>query len=298
VAESTEESQVLRAGRRSIRISQALGTLDELFGLIEPELYADAMHATYLKLLVEVIDAAALPLLQATRRGTAEERNAAQAALDDYGRRALRPLLDALAGDDVLVKRKALDVLALLGNANATVAMIRVLDDPDDSLHETAALAVARMADQRATEPLLRVVEGNSRWRGALVWALGRTGSSDAAETLTGLALRTSASVQHRSFAAFGLMRLATQPDTEATIRYLLGDVSGEMQAMGALLAAAHGVQAVLPELHTIVAYGSPEAADAAAIAFARWAAPMSELTAQASRASPTETSHGEASGP
>jgi tetratricopeptide (TPR) repeat protein len=267
VAESTEESQVLRAGRRSIRISQALGTLDELFGLIEPELYADAMHATYLKLLVEVIDAAALPLLQATRRGTAEEQNAAQAALDDYGRRALRPLLDALAGDDVLVKRKALDVLALLGNANATVAMIRVLDDPDDSLHETAALAVARMADQRATEPLLRVVEGNSRWRGALVWALGRTGSSDAAETLTGLALRTSASVQHRSFAAFGLMRLATQPDTEATIRYLLGDVSGEMQAMGALLAAAHGVQAVLPELHTLVAYGSPEAADAAAIA-------------------------------
>lgn len=267
VAEATEESQVMRAGRRSIRISQSLGTLDELFGLIEPELYADALHATYLKLLVEVIDAAALPLLQATRGGTSEERIAAQTALDDYGRRTLRPLLDALAGDDVLVKRKALDVLALLGNANATVAMIRVLDDADDSLHETAALAVARMADHRAVEPLLRVVEGNSAWRGALIWALGRTGSTDAAETLTRLALRASANVQHRAFAAFGLMRIAPQPDTEATIRFLLGDISGDMQAMGALLAATHGVRQVLPELYTLVAYGSPEAADAAAIA-------------------------------
>ncbi|MBU6163045.1 MAG: HEAT repeat domain-containing protein, partial [Myxococcales bacterium] len=115
--------------------------------------------------------------------------------------------------------------------------------------------------------PLLRVVEGDSAWRGALVWALGRTGSTDAAETLTRLALRASANVQHRAFAAFGLMRIAPQPDTEATIRFLLGDISGDMQAMGALLAATHGVRQVLPELYTLVAYGSPEAADAAAIA-------------------------------
>jgi cellulose synthase operon protein C len=267
MAEATEESQILRAGRRSIRISQALGTLDELFGLIEPELYADQLSDTYLKLLVEVIDAAALPLLQATRRGTAEERAASRASLDDYGRRTLRPLLDAMAGDDVLVKRKALEVLAMLGNANATVAMIRVLDDPDDTLHEIAALAVARMADERATEPLQRVIGTNTAWRSALIWALGRTGSAEAVPTLTEIALRSSAGVQQRAFAAAGLMRLPAQDVTESTVRRLLGDVSSEMQAAGALLAAVHGVRDVLPDLQTVVAYGSPGAAAAAALA-------------------------------
>ena len=206
LAEANDEVAVVRAGRRSIQINQARDTLEPLISIIEPHVYDDDLGEAYLKLLIELYERLTMPLSQRAAFGPVQERGAARDRLDDIGRRALRPLLDALAGEDVSLRRTALRILVAQGNPNAALPIARLLDASDADLRLEAALAVAVLADSRAAAPLLRAATSDSGVVQSLAaWALSRMDSPDLAPSLVELAEDAARPPLVRAFAVRGL---------------------------------------------------------------------------------------------
>ncbi len=88
VLESTrDEVQVLRAGRRALRIDQAAGTLDEFVAVVDERLYEPTVGTAFLKLAIEATDAQAQPLARLAAAGSEGDQAAARDALDAIGRR-------------------------------------------------------------------------------------------------------------------------------------------------------------------------------------------------------------------
>jgi tetratricopeptide (TPR) repeat protein len=205
IAEAREESLVLRAGRRSLRINQAAGTLTDLVGIMEFRLTDAQVGTAQLKLLVEVYESIVVPLGQQVRFGDEAEAEAARVEIDGLGRRALRPMLDALAGEDVLLRRRALDILADLGNGAAVPPVLRFLDDPDIEIRQQAALVVARIADPGSVEVVGRTLSSaDGATRTLLVWALMK-GGPGAVPVLRELASNSAADDEARALALMGL---------------------------------------------------------------------------------------------
>lgn len=155
-ARAQDEAQVLQAGRRAIRIRQAAGTLERMIPLLEVQATQATGGEASLKLLIEVFEALVVPAERMARFGPPSRRDAALIELDDLGRRALRPSLDALAREDLALRTLALRVLSAVGNPAAAPSVVRLLDDSDATLRSAAALALARMSGARAIGGVVR----------------------------------------------------------------------------------------------------------------------------------------------
>src|SRR5690606_36416452 len=143
-----------------------------------------------------------LPLVQVVEYGLESQREQAAGELEELGRRALRPLLDALASEDLSLRGTALRILGGLRHPNAALPVARLLDEGDDAEALRAAVTVARIADPRAVQPLLRAVEGDDQTvRLVATWALGRTPSPEAATRLVAMAADAAAAPQLRALA-------------------------------------------------------------------------------------------------
>lgn len=207
VAQATEEAMVLRAGRRSLRINQSVGTLSDLIAVIEPRLADRQVGDAQLKLIVEVYEAVTAPMAQTARYGEWSEREAALAELQDLGRRAMRPMLDAMSSDDVLLRRRALLVVGEIGNAGAVGPVLRLLNDADEEIRSAAVGVLARLLDERSVELASRALQdARPEHQAALVWGLARGGAL-AAEPLRGIVGDTGRPASVRALAAVGLAR-------------------------------------------------------------------------------------------
>jgi HEAT repeat protein len=83
------------------------------------------------------------------------------AALTPAGRRDARAALVAKLGDiSALVRQRAVQSLGVLGSHDATLAIARLLDDPEPAVRSAAAEALARGRDARAAPALIRAVDG------------------------------------------------------------------------------------------------------------------------------------------
>lgn len=240
LAEAGDEVYILRAGRRSIQINQATGTLEEIVGLLEPNLYDDSTGETYLKLLVELYERLTMPLIQTATYGGGDERAEATERLEVIGRRALRPLLDALSGEDQTVRHSALRVLAAQANPNAALPIARLLESPDTEIRADAALAIARIGDPRALAPVSRVAsEPGSPIEALSIWAIGRMRTPDAIPLLVDIATDTGRRDEARALAVVGLGPFG---DDERATDAVLASLGAERELIRVAALRAAGV--------------------------------------------------------
>ncbi|MEO0326337.1 MAG: tetratricopeptide repeat protein, partial [Myxococcota bacterium] len=122
-----DDDLVARAGRASLQIHLGAGSLEVLEATLLPLAIAQARRPVFRKLAVEVYDVLVAPLARRWSDG-GEGSAAARASLDRLGRRALKPLLEALVDDDPAQQRVAVDVLGYLGNANAAEPLVAMAE--------------------------------------------------------------------------------------------------------------------------------------------------------------------------
>ncbi|MBZ0235409.1 MAG: tetratricopeptide repeat protein, partial [Deltaproteobacteria bacterium] len=124
--QSTDDDQLLRAGKQAIVLAETEGSLGELEKVVAPLSTILAHKPVYRRILVELFDHYVEPLEQRTRRGPSEVRAAARAELDRLGKGGMKALLDALADEsDPSQRAVAVKVLGHLGNKAAAMPLAR-----------------------------------------------------------------------------------------------------------------------------------------------------------------------------
>lgn len=103
--------------------------------------------------------------------------------------RARSALLAKLADLSALVRKHAVDSLGLLGEDDATLAVARLLEDPEPTVRVAAATALGRLHDDRAVPALRRALEGPNEpiVTKAIVQALAQLGGQAVDEELLAL---------------------------------------------------------------------------------------------------------------
>ena len=124
--------------------------------------------------------------LRAAEGDNVVARQEAVAALGRLGARGALPLLERLAADaslDEATRRVAVAALGDVGAASSLDVLVKLLDAPEPSLVEAAAVALGRLKDGRAVGPLVRVAR-EKRARLAVLWSLGAIGDPRAVPLL------------------------------------------------------------------------------------------------------------------
>jgi tetratricopeptide (TPR) repeat protein len=178
---SGDDASVSDAARQALGLAEALDRLPALVEALVPETGDEKMTPARRRALVDVLER----LLPALYRDPAADATRAR-----LGRAALRPLLDLIIGAEV-PDRKAVELLGLLGNADAAPALARVAAPaastrPSAAARGTAPMAAAearqaalvalgRLGDPRGVASLAEAAgSGPLPARAAAVWSLGR----------------------------------------------------------------------------------------------------------------------------
>lgn len=167
---------------------------------------------------------------------TSEER----ARLALVGRRALKPLLEALADTDPSQRQVALSLLGRLGNRGAAAPLMTIAENATHTKERAdALLAVGELGAPESVarlRALLTAVEG--RLRPLSVWALVRCAGASARSDLTDLAGDADASV--RTLAVLGLGLVGTRADISA-LRVLSSERNPNVRAAAIWALAQQG---------------------------------------------------------
>lgn len=201
---SADDDLVARAGRAALQIHLGDGTLEDLELELLPLALGGTTRPVFRRVLVEVYDVEVAELVAAARGG-GERATKAREALARVGRRALKPLLEALVDPDPQQRRIAVDVLGVVGNANAAAALVALAEAQGDvSLRARALLAAGAVGDAALLPRLGGLARGpEARLRDAATWAIARIGGRAAAPMLRELVGHGDPAV--RAAAALGL---------------------------------------------------------------------------------------------
>jgi tetratricopeptide (TPR) repeat protein/HEAT repeat protein len=204
IRRAPEEELVVDAARRAIDLEEYLGTLGELERELQPLAYAHPDRKVYQKLLVELYQRHARPLVARARSGDETARK----ELSRMGEHALRPLLEVLSvdsGAEASEEKQAMALLGELGNPGAAAPLLKLaltmakahppkgeIKNPFGSssvprvdLRVEAALAGARLASAEELPQLLKLAEDPEKnLRAAAYFGLGRVRSPAAVEML------------------------------------------------------------------------------------------------------------------
>jgi len=210
---SPDEELISQAARLSMQVNLGRGTLESLERDLLPLSLNSPERPIYRQLLLEVYGALAYPLLERERSDQPKDAEAARAALDRLGERAVKPLLDALGDAREAEQEVAITLLSHVQNKSAGPTLFSYATGSSDSaLRTRAMLAVGMLRDPALVprfESLLvssgRVTAGESDpVLLAAVWSVARMRSPRAERLLTQLASSDSAEVS-----ALGLVGLS-----------------------------------------------------------------------------------------
>jgi tetratricopeptide (TPR) repeat protein len=205
---ATDDDDVLRAGRRAVQIAPAAGVGEELERDLLQASAAQPTRAVFRRLLVSYYDAAARPLINRLRQGTAREVEQARTELARMGARALAPLLDALGDTDSSQQQVALDILGFLGNPNASSALITLAESAQASstLRQKALLAAGALGDPRVLSRLVALTDSADPMLATIAtWGIAHVRTRSAQEVLVRLLQSDSVRESVRMMAALGL---------------------------------------------------------------------------------------------
>ena len=225
-----DDDFVARAARASIQINMGAGTLEALERELLPLALGHPQRPVFRRLVVELYDAYAGPLVQAQQRGDVEART----TLSGLGTRALKPLLEALADADPNQRRVAVGILGHLGNPNAALPLLAAAEsDGDIEVRVRALLAAGAVADSSLAPRFAAVAAGTERrMRPPAAWALARMGGRAAIASLRELLDAGDPNV--RAFAAMGLGRAGDRASAGDLEERLRQERSAEVQAAAA----------------------------------------------------------------
>lgn len=248
VASSFDDEQVLRAARSAIQLSLAHGGLEMLEAAWLPLALSRTRRQVFRRILVELYDARARPLLVAAA-GQGPDSDVASGALALIGRRAIKPLLEALADTDANQRRIAIGLFAHLDNVHAAAPLLTAAEQPGPiELRRRALLACARVAGPTLLPRLLALAEGeHRRLRDAATWAILRVGGSRAAAALTRLSGSSTPAV--RGYAILGMALEGAPTAAELASRMLGRDRSTFVRGAAALSLGVGRVHAAVPGL-------------------------------------------------
>jgi len=203
-----------------MQLNLGRGTLDSLEKELLPVTLGNPQNKLYRRLLVELYGDMTFPLVHTVRFGTAAAQQQARDALMQIGTRAVKPLLDALADDNVAQQRIAIEVLAYVQNRGAGPALFNyALGQADRDLRVRAMVACGALAaadllpryelalggggDAGADTPGKIELSAGDAVAVAAAWGVARLGSSKAEKLLRSLLESSSPDV--RALAALGL---------------------------------------------------------------------------------------------
>ncbi|MEP7052356.1 MAG: HEAT repeat domain-containing protein, partial [Pseudomonadota bacterium] len=221
---SPDEELVSQAARLSMQVNLGRGTLESLEHDLLPLALNSPERPIYRQLLLEVYGALAYPLLERERSSEPKEADAARAALDRLGERAVKPLLDALGDARAAEQEVAITLLLHVQNKSAGPTLFSYATGSADSeLRTRAMLAVGLLRDPALLprfEKLLVVAGHVTAGESdpvlmAAVWSVARMRAPRAEALLSQLAASDASDVS-----ALGVVGLA-----------LLGSRSGAAQA-------------------------------------------------------------------
>lgn len=84
-------------------------------------------------------------------------------ALENIGKAAVGPLIQALKDKDSDVRRRVVITLGEIGDAKAVKALIPVLKDKDSLVLLETTFALGKIGDEKAVEPLIQVMRKDER---------------------------------------------------------------------------------------------------------------------------------------
>lgn len=189
VRETSDPTEVTRAGRRLLQVAILTGRLEAVEQSLRPLIEAVSRpesrgRTTQLKLVLDVYG----HLAQSIRYGPLEGQEAKLAAL---GERAQRPIVQALEDSDIGMRTRALELVELTHPGAATGALGRLASDPEQSAHLDALAALGRLGTSGAVQVLTRLTSTpQAPTRELALWALGRTSSAQAGQVLVERARR------------------------------------------------------------------------------------------------------------
>jgi predicted Zn-dependent protease len=264
-----DDAALADASRLALGIEESLGRLPALAEALVADPGDARETSARRRALVDVLERMLPPLL------ADPAANATRARL---GREVLRPLLDLVVATEAPDPR-ALQLLGLLGDADAVPALCRVAARPPADGRGAAAVAAAearqaalvalgRLADPRAISTLAAAAAGPPAARAAAIWGLGRI-ADDRARALVWRAV-DDPRPEVQALACLGLGRSA---DRRAVA--LLGRVASDgirptevRRAAALALGRAGGAEAATTLLELLEAADAP-VSQAAAVALA-----------------------------
>jgi len=225
---SPDDELLSRAARALVQLDVSRAHLER----VEPALLSLALahpeRPLHRKLLIELYGSWLSPLAQrvAEERATAEDRE----LLARVGRRALKPLLEALLDADPIQRGVALDLLGPMANQNASGSLLSLAEQSTDTAERARALiAVGMLADARmGTRLRTLTARAEGRLRPVAVWALTRTLGEDARKDLLALAADGDAGV--RVIASLGLGAIGAR-EAAPVLRRLLQERHASVRA-------------------------------------------------------------------
>lgn len=248
-----DDELVARAARTAIQVHLGAGSLGELEQVLLPLAVGHPGRSVYRRVLVELYDAQTAPWMQQLERADPQTAAQARERLERLGRRAIKPLLEALADDDPQQKRVAVRILGAVGDPNAAASLLAAAEDEGDMmLRRRALLAGASVADASLVPRLAALAKGpERRLRPLATWGLAHVGGSRAVGVMREL-LRDGVPAV-RGYAALGLGMAGDRQSAESLLRVLRTDRSDSARAAAAWALGQLGHTAAVASLAEIV---------------------------------------------
>lgn len=277
-----DEELVSRAARLSMQLNLGRGTLESLEHEILPLALANPDRPLFRRLLVEIYDAMAYPLVHRVRTGTPAEADEARRALAKLGERAVKPLLDALADDRASQQRVAITLLSYVASKAAGPSLVTYAKgNAELGLRTRAMIAAGTLRDPALLPKFESALFADGRAPAddsdpvavAAAWAVARLGSPKA-RPLLGRLLGTDAP----SLRALGALGLGLLHDTSATpeLARLLGsaDAGNLARAAAARALGMLGAHGEIEAISALARSASPDLRGSALLALAELKAP------------------------
>ena len=240
VAQSRDESEILRAGRRAIQINQARGQLEGLIGEWGRLVHRPRLAGTMRRLYLEALGAYLQPLVRARQSAGWESGGPLEAPLASSGDRLFRPLIAVLADADGELRQAAVVLLSRLPSTDdADAALTALLYDEESAVRATAAIALGRLGVGPAAQALVEATsDPHSRVRAAAAWSLGQLADPSLIDPLL-TALAGDADPEVRAVAALALGWVGDPRAVDSLLAALSDDESiirqSAIWALGAL---------------------------------------------------------------
>jgi HEAT repeat protein len=241
VRAATDDDLVLRAARLSMQVNIGRGSLESLERELLPVALGSPMRPVYRRLLVEVYDSLAFPLIHEAKGADAKRAAAAESALRRIGERAVKPLLDALGDDRQSQQRTAVELLSRISNPSAAPALVAFATGKADAdLRTRAMIAVGALGDPSTLPRLRSVIAPSGSVRVdeadtvaiAAAWGVARLRSPRARPLLANMLQSDAPSV--RALGAVGLGLTGIRGDTRT-----LGEMAASSEEEPVVRAAA-----------------------------------------------------------